>query len=136
MAPRFARSPRAAISDLAAVIGPVQQRLPLPRAAGQVARLTVPLDLPDMPAYGLPSLDLPPVFGRHAAAHIVAAIPLEPAARIVGVQPSLAPPDRQRLAGVDAEEVERAVASARREPGAREPALGKFLARIRHVLAA
>src|SRR6476620_7058849 len=88
------RSAFAAISDLAAVISPVQERLPLPRAAGQVTRLAVPLDLPDMPAYGFPSLDLPPVFGRHAAAHIVAAIPMEPAARIIGVKPSLATPDR------------------------------------------
>jgi hypothetical protein len=39
-------------SDLAAVVGPMQERLALPRAAGQVARLAVPLDLPDMPAYG------------------------------------------------------------------------------------
>src|SRR4051812_37090619 len=96
----------------------------------------MPLDLPDMPAYGFPSLDLAPVFGRHAAAHIVTAVPLEPAARIVGMKPSLAAPDRQRLAGVDAEEIERAVAPARREPGAGEPAVGKLLAGIRHVLAA
>src|SRR5690349_6031878 len=114
----------------------MQERLALPRAAGQVARLAVPLDLPDMPAYGLPSPDLAPVFGRHAAAHVVAAIPLEPAARIIGVKPSLAAPDRQRLTGVDAEEIERAVAPVGRELRAREPALGKFLAGIRHVLAA
>src|SRR4051812_7788548 len=131
-----ATAARLQLSDLAAVISPMQERLPLPRAAGQVSRLAVPLDLPDMPADGFPSLDLPPVFGRHAAAHIVAAIPLEPAARIIGVKPSLATPDRERLAGVDAEEIERAVAPARREPGAREPALGKLLPGIRHVLAA
>src|SRR5262245_58891888 len=97
-------------SELAAVVGPLQQRLPLPRAAGQVARLTVPLDLPDVPAPCLPSSDLPPVFIEQAAAHVVAAIPLEPAARVVGVDPALVAPHRQRLARVDAEEVERGVA--------------------------
>jgi hypothetical protein len=109
----------------------MQERLPLPRPAGQVARLAVPLDLPDMPANGFPSLDLAAVLGRHAAAYVVTAIPLEPAARIIGVQPSLAAPDRQRLAGVDAEEIERAVAPAWREPGAREPTLWKLLPGIR-----
>src|SRR6476646_5835319 len=114
----------------------MQERLPLPRTAGQVARLAVPLELPDMPANGFPSLDLAAVLGRHATAHVVTAIPLEPAARIIGVQPSLSAPDPQRRAGVDAEEIERAVAPKRREPGAREPALGKFIPGIRHVLAA
>ena len=49
---------------------------------------------------------------RHAAAHVVAAIPLEPAARIVGMQPSLGAPDRERLAGIDAEVIQRTVAPA------------------------
>src|SRR5262249_37067962 len=41
-----------------------------------------------------------------------------------------------RLAGVDAEIIERAVPVRGRELGAREPACRKFLATIRHVLAA
>ena len=100
------------MSDLAAVVGPMQQGLSLPSAAGEVARLALPLDLPDVPAHGLPSPDLPLVLVGQAAAHVVAAIPLEPAARVVGMDPSLVAPHRQRLAGVDAEEVERAVAAA------------------------
>ena len=71
----------------------MQKCLPLPWAAGKLARLAVPLDLPDVPAHRLPALDLPPVFVGHPAAHVVAAIPLGPAARIVSVKPSLVTPD-------------------------------------------
>jgi hypothetical protein len=39
----------------------MQQGLPLSPPAGQVARLAVPLDLTDVPAHRLPTLDLPPV---------------------------------------------------------------------------
>ena len=96
--------------NLPAVIRPVQQRLPLSRPAKQIAWLAVPFDLAHMPAHGFPSLDLPAVLGAQPAAHVIAAIPLEPAARIVGMNPPLVAPDRQRLAGVDPEKVERAVA--------------------------
>src|SRR5262245_32523010 len=126
----------AARSDFAAVVRPLEHGLPLPRPAGQVARLAVPLDLPDVPAHRLPSSDLPPVFIGHAAAHVIAAVPLEPTAGVVGVDPTLLAPHRQRLAGVDAEEVERAVAAARGQLGAGEPVFGKLLAGIGHVLAA
>ena len=85
---------RSAEVDLPAIVRPVQQRLALPRAAGQVARFAVALDLPDVPADRLPALDLPLVFLRHAAAHVVTAIPLEPAARVIRVDPSLLPPHR------------------------------------------
>jgi hypothetical protein len=72
----------------------VQQRLPPP--AGQVARLAVALDLPDVAADGFPSLDLAPVFVRHPAAHVIAAIPLKPAPRVVRMKP------RQVLGGLHA----------------------------------
>src|SRR5262245_38176520 len=101
-----------------------------------MAWLAVPLDLPDVPAHRLPPLDLPLVFLGQAAAHVVAAVPLKPAARVVGVDPALVAPHRQRLAGVDAEEVERAVAAARGQLGTAKPALRKLLAGIRHVFAA
>ena len=58
----------------------------------------------------LPTLDLTAVFVRHAPAHVVAAVPLEPAARVVAVNPSFSLPFGQRLASVDAEEIERVVA--------------------------
>src|SRR5215813_4820436 len=114
----------------------MQQRLALALAAQQVARLAVALNLPHVAADRLPATDLAAVLVRHAAAHVVAAVPLEPAARIVVVDPALAPPLRQRLARVDAEEVECAVALTGRELRADEPALGEFPAAVGHVLAA
>src|SRR5262249_18552732 len=68
--------------------------------------------------------------------HVITAVPLEPAAGVVPMDPTLLAPHRQRLAGVDAEEVERAVAAARGQLGAGEPALWKLLAGIGPVLAA
>ena len=102
-------------SDLPAVIGPVQQRLALARAAEEVAGLAVPLDLAGHGG-GSPSSGRSGARPRrHPAAHVVAAIPLEPAARIVRVDPALGAPTDERLAGIDAEEVERRVAPLRRE---------------------
>ena len=76
-------------SDLPAIIGPVQQRLSLSRAAALIARLAIASDLCDVAANCLPASDLPGVLFRHAPAHVVAAIPLKPAARIVGMNPAL-----------------------------------------------
>jgi hypothetical protein len=112
----------------------MQQRLALTRATREVHRLAVPLDLPDMAPHCLPALDLPRVFIHHSAANRVTAIPLEPAAWIVGVNPSLRTPEGQFLARVDPEEVERGVGSrSGRQPCMNEPALGKFGACVRHV---
>src|SRR3954452_24858829 len=111
----------------------MQQCLALAGAAEQIARLAILLHLPDMPADRLPALDLTAVFLRHAAAQGVAAVPLEPAARIVAVQPALLLPDRQRLACVDTEVIERAVPVPLCELGAFEPACRKLLAAIGHV---
>jgi hypothetical protein len=63
----------------------------------------VPFDLVDVAPNSFPPLDLPRLLLRHAAPNVVAAVPLEPAARIVRMNPALAAPDRQRLAGIDAE---------------------------------
>src|ERR1041384_5462196 len=102
-------------SNLPAVIRPVQQRLPLALAAGKITLVAVHPDLPDVAAERLPALDLPRVV-LVAAAHIVAAVPLKPAARIVLVQPALALPFGERLACIDLEVVERVFALARRRP--------------------
>lgn len=59
---------QAAASDPAAVIGPVQQRLALALAAGELARLAMALHLPDMAADRLPAADLAGILLRHAAA--------------------------------------------------------------------
>src|SRR6185437_4067701 len=122
-------------SNRAAVVGPMQQSLALPRPAKNIAALAVTLDLPQVPAHRLPPLDLAQVLVLHAAAHIIAAIPLEPAARVVGVNPTLLAPNGQRLARVDAEEVERSIAAVRRKLSAGEPAFGKLVSRVGQVLA-
>src|SRR5579859_2757382 len=123
-------------SDLPTVVGPMEQRLALTRPASVVSRVAVALYLPDVPAYRLPAPDLSPVLIRDSPAHVIAAVPLEPASGIVRMQPSLLAPDRERLTGMDAVVIERAVAPARRELGALEPIRWKFLHRVSHVLPA
>src|ERR1700761_2792586 len=122
--------------NLPAVVSPMQQRLTLPLAAGDVAGLAVLLNLPHMTANRLPAPDLPGVLVRDAAAHVIAAIPLKPAARIVLVDPALLAPHRQRLAGIDAEIIQRAVALSAGKLGAGKPAFREFLAAVGHVFAA
>src|SRR4029077_1998067 len=68
--------------------------------------------------------------------HVITTIPLEPAARVVGMNPPLIAPDRERLAGIDAKEMEGAVAPAVGKLGGGKPAARKFAAGIGHVLAA
>ena len=89
----------------------MQQGLALASAAKQIAALAVLLYLPHMTAYGLPPLDLPRVLIWHAAAHIIATVPLEPATRIIRMDPALPAPHRKRLTGVDTEIVEGAVSA-------------------------
>jgi hypothetical protein len=81
-------------SDISAVVGPVQQGLPLARPAKGIAGLAVLSDLRDVPSKRPPALDLAPVLLGHPPPHEVAAIPLEPAARIVVVKPTVLTPDR------------------------------------------
>src|SRR3954469_18200296 len=119
-------------SNLAAVIGPVQQRLALAAAAGEIAALAVRPDLPDVAAERLPALDLPRIVVM-AAAGVIAAVPLKPAARIGGMQPALALPFGERLACVDAEIVQRIVTRSGGQFCACEPALGKLVAAVGHV---
>src|SRR5262245_34892064 len=83
------------LSDFSAVVGPVQQRLALALATGEIAGLAMLLHLAHVAADRLPASDLALVLLRHAAAHVVAAVPLEPAARIVAMDPALALPFRQ-----------------------------------------
>ena len=84
----------------------MKKGLSLAFAAGLVAGLAVKFDLPDVSSHCLPPPDLSMVFLRCTAAHIISAIPLKPASRIVGVYPSVLAPDGQWLAGIDAEVVE------------------------------
>lgn len=61
-------------SDLAAVVSPVQKRLPLARPAKRIARLTVLSDLSGAPSKRLPALDLTPIFLKHPPPHEVSSI--------------------------------------------------------------
>src|SRR5687767_15610883 len=92
-------------SDPAAVIGPVQDSLSLPATAVKIARLAVADDLRHMPADRPPSSNLPRIVGRPAA-HVVAAIPLKPSARILRPDPTVVPPHGQRLRSVDAKVIQ------------------------------
>jgi hypothetical protein len=114
----------------------VQQRLALAPSAAQVPRLAVLLDLPYVPAHSFPTRDLPAVLLRHATTHVIAAIPLEPATRVVRMDPPLGAPDGQGLAGIDAEEVQRTIAAFRRKLRSGEPACGKLVATVGQVFAA
>src|SRR5262249_32074595 len=123
-------------SDLAGVVCPMQQRLPLPAPAQEIAGLAVFLHLAHVPFNRLPALDLSCILIRQTAAHVVAAIPLEPSARIVRVDPAFASPFGQRLACVDPKEIACVVATAGSEFGADEPAFRELTSAISHVFAA
>ncbi len=126
-----ARSP----SNFPRIVGPVEQRLSLLGAAGEVAGAAVFLNLGEMAANGPPAADLPLVV-RTAAAQIVAAVPLKPAPRIIGVYPTLGPPHGQRLRGVDPKEIQIRIVPVRAELGLLKPILRKLFAAIGHVLPA
>src|SRR4029450_7009197 len=88
-------------SQRAAVVRPVQQGLALFPPALQVAAGAVVAHGRGVARGRAPAADLAPVV-RRAAPHVVTAIPLEPAARILWMDPSLAPPRGERLRRVDA----------------------------------
>ena len=60
----------------------MQERLPLAPAAGDFAGLTVDLHLTHVASDGLPALDLASILIQQSPTHVVAAVPLEPAARV------------------------------------------------------
>src|SRR5688572_9186796 len=122
-------------SDPPAVIRPMEDRLSLPATAVKIARLALTDDLRHVPANRPPSSNLPRIV-RRAAAHVVAAIPLEPAARVLRPYPPVSPPHGQRLGGVDAKVVQAWVTMGRRKPGVREPARRKLVPAVGHVLPA
>ena len=78
----------------------MQERLALPAPAIQIAALAMFLQLGDVSPDGAPSFDLSQIV-RMSPPGIVSAIPLEPAARIVGMNPAFVAPDFQRLRCVD-----------------------------------
>ena len=114
----------------------MKKSLSLPFAAGLVSRLAVTFDLPNVSSHCLPPPNLPKVFLRHSAADIISAVPLKPAAWIVRVYPAVLAPYGQRLAGIDAEVVERGIAAIFGKFCAFEPTFWEFFSCVSHVLAA
>lgn len=124
-----------ATSNLPAVVGPVQQRLSLSPATVQITRLASLSDLGDVPLHLTPTLDLAVVIFR-APAHVVTAVPLEPAPRIIAVNPAVFAPHRQRLRSVHTEKIEFRITTPGGKFCAPEPACRKLGFAIRHVLPA
>ena len=122
-------------SKLPAVIGPVEDRLPLSSPAIQVALFAVLHDLADMPLHRTPSSDLSLVIGAPSACE-VPAIPLKPAPRVIAVDPAPFAPFGQGQRGIYPKEVERRVMDFMTEAGLREPSVGKLIGAIGHILAA
>src|SRR4029077_5937884 len=89
------RSSGSKVLDHPAVIGPVQQSLPLPWTAKRIARLAVHFDLFDVATKRLPALDLPSVLFQHPPAHVIAAVPLKPPARIIVMNPPMGGPPQK-----------------------------------------
>src|SRR5580698_339682 len=86
-----------------------------------------------MPPERQPPPDLPLIVGT-AAAQIIAAIPLKPAARIVPVNPAFLSPVGKRLGSVDAEEVDCRIVALPAEFSVLEPARWKLRGTVGHVL--
>ena len=122
--------------DYTTVVSPVQQGLPLARPAKRITWLTVLSDLCDVSSKRLPALDLARVLLGNAPSHVITAIPLKPATRIVRMYPTLSTPFRQWLAGVHTEVIERTVPARWRQLSPRKPTGRKFVAAIGQILAA
>src|SRR6476659_2799756 len=88
-----------------------------------------------MPANGAPTLDLALVVGT-TPPEIVTAIPLKPAAWVLRVNPPFPAPDRERLGGIDAEEIELWSVTLGTEPGVGKPVAREFRLTVFHVCAA
>src|SRR5262249_29567426 len=79
-------------SNFSAIVRPMKQCLPLARSTRRITWFTVPLDLGDVAPDGFPALDLASILFWHASAKIIATIPLEPTARVIGMNPTSVAP--------------------------------------------
>jgi hypothetical protein len=84
----------------------VEEGLALPFTASEIAGLAVPLKLAHVSANGLPALDLPSVLLRESPSHVVPAVPLKPATRVVRMNPPIPAPSRQRQASINTETIQ------------------------------
>lgn len=86
----------------------MEESLTLAGTAIEGTGRTVIFDLGNVSANGTPAFYLPLIV-RASTAVIIAAIPLEPPARVFRVDPTFRPPNRQRLRGIYPKEVEAGV---------------------------
>jgi len=113
----------------------MQQRLALSAPAIEIVRFTVLFQLRHVAANGPPTRNLTQIIFTAASA-IISAIPLEPAARVFGMNPTFAPPFRQGLRRVHTKTIQRRTRPIRRKLRPREPARRKFFPAIGHVFPA
>lgn len=111
----------------------MQQRLPLSRPTQHVSRLAVGLYLPNVSSECIPAFNLSCVLFGNSAPHIVPAVPLEPATRIVFVYPSLAAPFGEWLRGFYFEIVQIFVSLVCGKFCMGKPRLWEFLSAVSHV---
>lgn len=112
----------------------MQERLALPRPAIEVERPAIPPDLRDVSANGAPASNLPLVI-RTAASRKVSAVPLEPSARVLAIDPALPAPNRKRLRRVHPKVIERGIVTLGTELGEAKPVLRKLRHAVGHVAA-
>jgi hypothetical protein len=89
------------------IVAPLQERLPLTRPAGRVVWFAISPHLTGMTRERPPATDLPVINIGYPTTQIVAAIPLKPSSRVGVYDPSIFPPNIERLAALDAEAVAR-----------------------------
>ncbi len=121
--------------NFSTVVSPVQQCLPLFRPAFEVSSFAILFNLGNMPLHRLPPLDLAFII-RASPAHVVSAIPLKPASGIFMVNPTLLPPHRERLRGIDSKPVQGRIVALMAELCIRKPVFGKLVSTVAHVPAA
>lgn len=112
----------------------MEQGLTLAGSTGPVPGMAILFHLSDVPLDGFPSLDLSTVFLGKAAAHVVSAVPLEPAARVFPIDPAFLHPIREGFAGIHAKKVERGIVAFVAEFCLFEPFFWKFVLAIGEVL--
>jgi hypothetical protein len=83
----------------------MEQSLALSAPTRKIVPLTVSLYLRDMSADSSPTTDLSLIVGTTSSTEI-AAIPLEPSARILVIHPAVRSPNRERLRSVDPEVIQ------------------------------
>jgi hypothetical protein len=106
------------------------------RSAGEIAFWAVFFELADVPFHRFPSCDLSFVLGGETPSHKITAIPLEPAARVFGINPAFFSPEEEGLTCADFEEIAVGVVFIGAELCFFEPLFREFASAIGHILSA